>query len=107
MFRILEVEPFVEELPWTERLRQDVSWAAAVLDEHFPGWEDGITRPLEMRSCHGCVLAQVFGDFARGLSALFERCGEGFVRRTYSTGVFALTESTPFWVSEIARRRMT
>lgn len=90
--------------------------AAAVLDEHFPGWHKKITQEIRMQSVHGCVLGQVFSKqsrlpwrrdqhhcgYGRGYDALRTRLGDEALSDL--DVAFATTEAKPFWEAEIKRR---
>jgi hypothetical protein len=90
-------------------LERDVSYCAAVLDEHVPEWHTKITRPIAIVTCHDCILGQIFGDdcsnetwidtgYVQGLIFLRER---GWIDRG---NVFSHPNAVPFWEAEIARR---
>ncbi len=94
----------VEVEPTSDTFERGVVEAAAVLDEHLPGWHERITRPLDMDDFDLCVLGQVFGTqsengFSKGLVFLKAR---GFLAQP---GVFAFDEAAPYWNKEIERRK--
>lgn len=94
---------------WEESHRKKVLDAAAVLDEHKPGWYYKVsTETLDMGSIDNCVLGQVFrprlfprwrsSGWGRGLDYLE---GKGFLR----TSAFCSREDHKNWVNEIERRK--
>ena len=117
---------------WEDRVmdicRSGVPEAAALLDEHIPGWHERVTKPIDMSSAFDCVLGQVFdpsreeGDsrrlfgllppkkgatdlggsgYVRGL-AYFKR--QGIIMRPF---VFSSSRAVEFWGAEISRRSTT
>lgn len=98
-------------------LARGVADAAAILDEHVPGWSLRITQPIEMGSVYRCVLGQVFKErprrwfglryddgftcgYARGLYFLMCR-GWDVDKRPF---VFSSNQALPHWEAEIKRR---
>lgn len=103
--------------------RVSVPDAAAVLDEHVPGWHQRITRPLVMESVDDCVFGQVFGDEpgSRRFFGLLppKKCEPGSLMASgYLKGrlffekrglddrpfVFSSPQAAPYWGAEISRR---
>lgn len=92
--------------------------AAAVLDEHFPGWHKKITQEIRMHSVYGCILGQVFSKqsrlpwrrdqhhcgYGRGYAALRARLGNEALSDL--DVAFATTEAKPLWEAEIKRRTL-
>ena len=53
------------------RLPANVQRGAAFLDEHVPGWRAHIDPyTLDLSYCRQCVLGQVFGSYANGITLL-------------------------------------
>lgn len=60
-----------------EELKERVRRGAIYLDEVRPGWRDSIAPgELRMESCFTCVLGQVFGHYAEGLSVMWDSLPE-------------------------------
>lgn len=90
--------------------------AAALLDEHFPGWHEKVTREIELSSIHNCILGQVFEKqsrlpwrrdafscgYARGYVALRARLGQEALSTVELA--FCAKDAKPFWQAEIKRR---
>lgn len=100
------IAPAISPLDDELILERGVAEAAAVLDEHIPGWYDRITEPLEMDDLDLCVLGQVFDRSFPGLSGYGN--GLAFLREIGfrpTAGVFSAWLARPVWDREIQRRR--
>jgi hypothetical protein len=85
---------------------------AALLDAEVPGWAKRIElEELDLGSPHRCVLGQLYGSYARGLSAV----GLGWLRGTrdgsrergftaYPSEGDTFAELTAAWRGEVAAR---
>ena len=51
-----------------------VARGAMLLDEHKPGWERKITKPVRVSSVFLCPLGQVYGNFHAGINSLRTAC---------------------------------
>jgi len=103
---------------WDElelRIGGAVSDAAAFLDEHVPGWEKRVTRPINMISPHTCILGQVFARPPRKWLGLRKKDpilngyarGMRFLRQRYWVEhpfVFSSNIGREHWYAEIDRR---
>ncbi len=49
---------------------QRVAVGAAILDQIFPGWEDQVTKPIDMNSTDRDILGQIYGSLAEGCRRL-------------------------------------
>jgi hypothetical protein len=92
--------------------------AAAVLDEHFPGWHKKVTQEIRMHSVHSCILGLVFSKqsrlpwrrdqhncgYGRGYGALRARLGNEALSEL--AVAFATTEAKSHWETEIKRRTL-
>jgi hypothetical protein len=45
------------------KIEKRVARGCAYLDRKSPGWEDRITKPVDLTSSRDCVIGQVFGDY--------------------------------------------
>lgn len=100
-----------------DTLARGVADAAAILDEHVPGWALRITQPIEMGSVYRCVLGQVFKEPPRhwfglrlddGLACGYARGLDFLMRRGWDEDnrpfVFSSRRALPHWEREIKRR---
>jgi len=51
----------------TDVIRDRIRAGAALLDQHYPGWQEEICIP-DFDICHAerCILGQLYGDYADG-----------------------------------------
>lgn len=55
-------------MDFTEQINNGI----ALLDSREPNWRDDVdVNTLDLHSLDNCVLGQVFGDYGRGMEALF------------------------------------
>jgi len=96
---------------WKDQRRQRVADAAAVLDEHKPGWYKKVsTETLDLHSHHNCVLGQVFrprffanirqSGYGRGYDFLSDK--NSF---HHPTAFCSNEPDRKFWIEEIEKRK--
>lgn len=75
----------------------DTQKSALLLDEKYPGWDKKVNlRTLQMWDADNCVLAQLYGNYSRGLSAI----GLVSIHENYN-----FATDTKGWTQEVMKRR--
>ncbi|HYF29002.1 MAG TPA: hypothetical protein VEA36_01390 [Candidatus Paceibacterota bacterium] len=83
--------------------QERVAAGAALLDAQAPGWRDRIdVDRLSIQSCGRCMLAQLYGNYARGVKHLGLDANGTTVRNGFNAGPgVSFSELDRAWKAQI------
>lgn len=110
--RTPEPRPHYSKEEYLQMLRARVGCGVELLDREAPGWWERVELgALELTSCTGCVMGQLFGHYEQGLACLgvWRRGHEyGFALPSFSSELDSTetwAELTEIWHEIILNRR--
>lgn len=74
-----------------ETITARVQRGAKLLDKELPGWHTRINlHNLDLNNCEQCILGQLYGDYSKGLDAMFHGDQQYFSRYHFGFSSFSV-----------------